>query len=102
MVRGGIPLEEWSGSGATKALHETTKELLQTTRTLRQTIDEYQKQSSRQTRWLIWLTFAIAVLTVVLVFGLGFQIGFAVWGLPQATAPSAAASAATVAGSSTR
>jgi hypothetical protein len=55
-----IPLDEWSGSKATKELHETIK--------------KYQEASSRQTQQMIWLTGAIAILTVALLCGLALQI----------------------------
>ena len=42
MSKGGIPLGEWSGSAATDALHAI--------------IDQYQKESSRQTAKMIRLT----------------------------------------------
>jgi hypothetical protein len=62
----GIPLGEWSGSDATKALHETIK--------------EFSKASGRQTKWMLGLTWAIAVLTLVMAFGLGVQIWLALKG----------------------
>ncbi len=57
---GGIPLGEWSGSAATKELHETIK--------------TYQEESSRQTTQMIRLTWVIAGLTFVMLIGLGAQI----------------------------
>jgi len=62
-VKGGIPLGEWSGSAATEALHAT--------------IDQYQKESSRQTAKMIRLTWVITGLTVVLTIGLFVQIWLA-------------------------
>ncbi len=61
---GGIPLDEWSGSGATKALHAA--------------VDKYAAESKRQTKHLIGLTWAIVGLTVVLLFAVGVQIYLAV------------------------
>ena len=58
-----IPLDEWSGSGATKALHAT--------------IERYQAESSRQTAKMIRLTWIITGLTVVLAIGLFVQIWLA-------------------------
>lgn len=63
----GIPVDEWSGSGATKALHET--------------INQFTEQSTRQTARLLFLTLAIAVQTGVLVIGLGIQLWLA-WKWP--------------------
>ena len=57
---GGIPLGEFSGSTATRELHKT--------------IVEFNAQAEQQTRTMIRLTWAIAVLTFVLVVGLGVQI----------------------------
>ena len=55
-----IPLDEFSGSGATKALHETIKKFVD--------------QSDRQTRKLIGLTWAILILTVTMVAAVAVQI----------------------------
>jgi hypothetical protein len=60
MPGGGIPLSEWSGSGATDRLHETIKEFVAVT--------------EKQTAQLIKLTRALVALTVVLVVGLVVQI----------------------------
>jgi len=57
---GNIPLGQWSGSDATNALHET--------------IRQYQEQSSKQTKQMLRLTWAIVVLTFVMLLGLGVQI----------------------------
>ena len=57
---GGIPLSEWSGSGATRQLEAT--------------IREFNEETSRQTATMIRLTRWIVVLTVVLVVGLVVQI----------------------------
>ena len=59
----GIPLSEWSGSGATKALHEAIREFNATT--------------SRQTNTLIRLTWVIAGLTAVMTVAVMFQIAIA-------------------------
>jgi hypothetical protein len=58
-----IPLNEWSGAAAMKSLHES--------------IDQYQKESSRQTAKMIRLTWIITGLTVVLTLGLFVQIWLA-------------------------
>jgi hypothetical protein len=58
--KGGISLEDWSGSGATKALHATIMELA--------------GKSDKQTRTMIRLTWAIAFLTVAMLAAVGFQI----------------------------
>jgi hypothetical protein len=60
----GIPVDEWSGSGATKALHET--------------INQFTEQSARQTARLIALTRVLAGLTFVMLIGLAIQIYLAV------------------------
>jgi hypothetical protein len=65
--KSGIPLGEWSGSDATKALHETIS-------ALHETIRAYQKESSRQTAQMIRVTWAIAVLTFVMLIAVGAQI----------------------------
>lgn len=59
-----IPLGQWSGSDATKALHDTVK--------------DYQEQSSKQTVTMIRLTYLIAALTFVMLCGLVVQIYLAV------------------------
>jgi hypothetical protein len=63
-MAGGIPIGEWSGSDATKALHESIK--------------NYQEVSSRQTTQMLRLTWTIAVLTFVMLIGLGVQIYLAI------------------------
>lgn len=55
-----VPLSEWSGSGATDRLRET--------------LDEYNRATARQTAQLIRLTRALVVLTVLLLVGLVVQI----------------------------
>lgn len=52
MAKSGIPLSEWSGSGASDRLRET--------------VDEFNEQSVRQTAEMIRLTRAILALTAVL------------------------------------
>ena len=61
-----IPLGEWSGSDAIKALHDTIK--------------DFNTRSARQTKWMLRLTWVIAVLTLVMAFGLGVQIWLALRG----------------------
>lgn len=58
-----LPLGQLSGSDATDRL--------------RQTIEEHQQASSRQTRHLIILTWAIVFLTLIMLGGLGVQIWLA-------------------------
>jgi hypothetical protein len=58
-----IPLDEWSGAGATKALHETIKDFTAT--------------SDRQAKTMINLTRAILALTVILALGLCMQLWLA-------------------------
>jgi hypothetical protein len=65
-----IPLSEWSGSGATRELHESIK--------------AFNTASARQTRQLLILTWVIVVLTAVMVIGLGVQIWLANKTLPRA------------------
>jgi len=55
-----IPIGQWSGSDAIKALHDT--------------IQKYQEESSRQTTHMIRLTWVIAGLTFVMLIGLAAQI----------------------------
>ncbi len=63
-----LPLDELSGSGDTKALHAT--------------VEKFAKESGRQTKQLIWLTWAIIGLTVALVFAVDVQIYLAVTSTP--------------------
>jgi len=58
-----LPLGQFSGSDATDRL--------------RQAIDEHQEQTGRQTRTIIRLTWAMTILTVVMLIGLGIQIWLA-------------------------
>jgi len=62
----GIPLSEWSGSGATKELE--------------QTIHAFNIQAARHTHQLLALTWVIAALTLIMSIGLGVQIYLAVRG----------------------
>lgn len=64
MTSGGIPLSEWSGSGATRELHDT--------------IRKFNEVTSRQTQEILKLTRVIAVLTLVMTIGLAVQI-FLAW-----------------------
>ena len=64
-----IPLDEWSGSGATKELQ--------------QTIEDFNKQSYKQTKCMLILTIIIAILTFVLVIGLAVQIWISVKAAPS-------------------
>jgi len=66
-VSDGVPLDEWSGSKATKELHETIKDL-------QKTIQDFNTKSSKQTNRMLLLTIVIAILTFVLVIGLVVQI----------------------------
>jgi hypothetical protein len=56
---GGIPLGEFSGSNATEALHATIK--------------QFTAKSEEQTTRLICLTWAIVLLTVVMLVEVGVQ-----------------------------
>ena len=74
-MSGGIPLSEWSGSGATRELHET--------------IERFNVETAKQTRQLLILTRVIAaltaiiaLLTLVMVGGLFVQIYLAWRALP--------------------
>ena len=60
---GGISVGQLSGSDATTALHETIK--------------VYNATATRQTTWLLRLTWAIAGLTALMAVGLGVQIWLA-------------------------
>lgn len=59
-----IPIDQWSGSDATNALHETIK--------------AFNATADKQTRTIIRLTWAILALTGVLVAGLVVQIWIAI------------------------
>ncbi len=60
MSRGGIPLEDWSGASATNELHQTMREFV--------------KASSRSSRRMLQLTWAIVVLTVAMLSAVVVQI----------------------------
>jgi hypothetical protein len=56
-----------------------SEQALNSTAQLRKTIDDYQKESGRQTKMLLWLTWVIAALTAVQIWfpGLGtFAVKF--------------------------
>ena len=59
----GIPIDEWSGAGATKELHSTIK--------------DYNDIATTQTKRMICLTWTIVGLTAALLMGLGIQIWLA-------------------------
>jgi LPS O-antigen subunit length determinant protein (WzzB/FepE family) len=66
-----MPVEQWAGSGVTNALHDTIK--------------IYQEEHSQQTeqmvqltRQMLRLTWTIAILTFVMLVGLGMQMYFVV------------------------
>ncbi|MEI9426852.1 hypothetical protein [Mesorhizobium sp. Cs1299R1N3] len=59
----GIPLGEWSGSSATRELHETIK--------------QFTESSDKQAQAMIKLTWAILLLTALMFGGLIVQIGLA-------------------------
>lgn len=61
----GIPMEVWSGSGATDRLREV--------------VELYSRQSAEQTERIATLTSWLVVLTVVLVVGLVVQIALALF-----------------------
>jgi hypothetical protein len=58
------PGVKWPGAGATNKLHETIK--------------QFNEVATRQTGRLVVLTWVIAALTLLLVLGLGVQIGLAI------------------------
>jgi hypothetical protein len=55
-----IPIDQWSGADAIKALHDTIKTFVD--------------QAGRQTAKLIWLTRAIVGLTIAMLAGLALQL----------------------------
>jgi hypothetical protein len=59
-AKGGVPMSDWSGSGATDRLHQTIK--------------DFNEKATKQTEQLIWLTRALVFLTVVLIVGLVIQL----------------------------
>jgi hypothetical protein len=64
-MRGGIPLDQWSGAAARRELHATIKEFVQSSH-----------DASQRMITLIW---AIMVLTVVMVLAVGAQIALMLW-----------------------
>jgi hypothetical protein len=66
MTRHNIPLDQYSGSGATDRLRES--------------IERFNTEASRQTTSLVRLTWAIAVLTFIMAVGVGVQIALAIKG----------------------
>lgn len=60
---GGIPIDEWSGSGATKELEQTVVKL--------------NHASEKQTKHIIKLTYAMLILTFVMACMVGVQIWLA-------------------------
>lgn len=58
---GGIPLSEWSGSGATDRLHKTIQQFTETA-------EKQTRQLIWLTRWLVGLTIALLILTGYLVY----------------------------------
>jgi hypothetical protein len=65
---GGIPIPQWSGSGATDRLREV--------------IEKFNMEASRQSKQMLVLTRWIAALTVVMVLAVFVQIYFAWRALP--------------------
>jgi hypothetical protein len=60
MAPNGIPLNEWSGSGAIKELEKTLR--------------KFNEETSKQTRQLLILTWAMTILTVLMTIGVVIQI----------------------------
>ena len=60
LANSGIPLGQWSGSDATKALH--------------QSINEFNEVTTKQTRTIIRLTWAILFLTAVMTVAVILQL----------------------------
>ena len=63
MANGGIAIGEWSGSDATRALANS--------------IAEFNRLSSLQTEKIVRLTWALAIMTFVMVIEVAFQIWLA-------------------------
>ena len=59
-AKGGIPIDVWSGAYATKELHETIKEFV--------------KSSNKASRRMLQLTWAIVVLTIIMLGAVIAQI----------------------------
>lgn len=64
MTPNGIPLSEWSSSGATKQLEETIK--------------KFNEETSKQTRQLLILTWVMTILTILMTIGVVIQIYLAI------------------------
>ena len=62
MAQGGIPLSEWSGSGATRELHETIKQFNAAAE--RQTAQML--ALTRQIKWLTWAMLLAAAVQIYL------------------------------------
>ena len=78
MVAGGIPLGKWSGSDSVDALHETTKQLQKSVDQLTVTVQQQQADSERQASKMIGLTWAITVLTLMMLAAVVAQIVIAI------------------------
>lgn len=65
MTESGIPLGEYSGSTATRELQKT--------------IEEFNKQSAKQGRTIIGLTWAILILTAVMAIEVSIQLWKILW-----------------------
>ena len=63
MAKSGILIGQWSGADATNALHKS--------------IREFNEATAKQTRQLVFLTWAIAFLTLAMTVGVGVQIWIA-------------------------
>lgn len=61
MPNSGIPVSEWSGSGATRELHGTIKAFVEAS-------DKQSTEMIRLTRQLKWLTWAMLFAVVVQIF----------------------------------
>jgi hypothetical protein len=61
MANSGIPLSEWSGSGATRELHETIKQF-------NATAERQSAEMVALTRQLKWLTWAMLFAVVVQIY----------------------------------
>jgi hypothetical protein len=61
MSQGGVPLSEWSGSGATRELHETMKQFVATS-------EKQSAQMIRLTSQLKWLTWAMLIAVFVQIY----------------------------------
>ena len=66
-----IPLDEFSGSKSTKELHDTIK--------------AHSAESSRQTQKMVFLTWVMTILTIVMVLAVGVRIYLAMYPPPMPT-----------------